>query len=149
MSDSFHLVCPHCLAVNRLSSARLNEQPNCGRCHQPIFTGHPVDLTSASFNKHIVRNDVPVLVDFWAEWCGPCKMMAPAFVEASRALEPAVRLAKIDTAAEPGISSSYGVRSIPTLILFQNGRELARQSGAMPASDIIRWTRHRLGMPEK
>jgi thioredoxin 2 len=141
MNDSSHIVCPHCDAVNRVASARLSESPKCGKCHQPLFTAHPVELTSQNFRQQISRNDIPVLVDFWAPWCGPCKMMAPAFHEAARQLEPRVRLAKLNTEDEQGIAGQFGIRSIPTLALFRDGREVARQAGAMGAADIVRWVR--------
>jgi thioredoxin 2 len=139
MSESLHLVCPHCQAINRLPAERLQQQPNCGQCHQPIFTGQPAELSGASFVKHIGRNDIPVVVDFWAPWCGPCKMMAPQFAQAAGLLEPQVRLAKVNTEAEQGVATQYGIRSIPTLVLFKGGREVARQAGAMGAQDIVRW----------
>jgi len=141
MSDSLHLVCPHCHSINRVPAARLGEQPNCGQCHQPIFAHQPLDLTSSTFTRYINKNDVPVLVDFWAPWCGPCKMMAPAFKEAAALLEPHVRLAKVNTDVEQTLGAQYRIRSIPTLILFKGGRELARQAGAMTTQDIVRWTR--------
>ena len=141
MSDSLHLVCPHCHSINRVPTARLSEQPNCGQCHQPIFAGQPLELTGSTFERYINKNDVPVLVDFWAPWCGPCKMMAPAFTEAAALLEPDVRLAKVNTDVEQTIGAQYRIRSIPTLILFKGGRELARQGGAMTTRDIVRWTR--------
>ncbi len=139
MSDALHVVCPNCDSVNRVPAARLGQQPNCGQCHRPLFTAHPVELTQASFARHISRSDIPVLVDFWAPWCGPCKTMAPHFVRAAQLLEPGVRLAKVDTDAEPGIGSQYGIRSIPTLILFHGGREVARKAGMMGAQDIVSW----------
>jgi thioredoxin 2 len=139
MSESLHTVCPHCDAVNRIPAARLGEGPECGKCHRPLFNGHPQELTAASFQKQITRNDIPVLVDFWAPWCGPCKMMAPAYEQAALELEPRMRLAKVNTEAEQMLGAQFGIRSIPTLALFQHGRELARQPGAMGAADIVRW----------
>ena len=136
---SAHVVCPHCQAVNRIREDR-SEKPVCGKCKQPLFDG-PVALTAADFDAHVAKSDIPVLVDFWAPWCGPCKMMAPQFVQAASMLEPKVRLAKVDTDAEPSLGARYNIRSIPTLALFRNGREVARQAGAMGANDIVRWVR--------
>ena len=139
MSDSTHVTCPNCDAVNRLPAAKLAQGPSCGKCGDKIFTGKPVALTDRSFERHISRNDIPVVVDFWAEWCGPCKMMAPQFEQAAGQMEPYVRFAKVDTEAAQGTAARFNIRSIPTLALFKNGREVARQPGAMGAADIVRW----------
>ncbi|SHE21964.1 thioredoxin TrxC [methanotrophic endosymbiont of Bathymodiolus puteoserpentis (Logatchev)] len=139
MSDSYHIVCPHCQSINRILIPRMNDHPLCGRCKKPLFTQHPIELTATTFARHISRNDIPILVDFWAPWCGPCKMMAPAFAQAAEQLEPQVRLAKVNTEIEQALAGQYNIRSIPTLALFKNGKEVARQAGAMAKADIIRW----------
>ena len=141
MSESLHLVCPHCQAINRVPAERLSHAPSCGQCHRPLFTGQPLELNAARFEQHLSHTDIPLLVDFWAPWCGPCKMMAPQFAQAAGLLEPRLRLAKVNTEAEPALGSRYGIRSIPTLVLFKKGRELARQPGAMGAQEIVRWAR--------
>ena len=144
-SESLHVVCPHCHTTNRVRADALASAPDCGQRHRPLFEGEPLQLDAASFDKHITRSQIPVVVDFWAPWCGPCLQMAPFFHEAAQQLEPQVRLAKLDTEAHQSIAARYGIRSIPTMIVFQAGRELARTSGARGAGDIVRWVRGALG----
>jgi len=144
MSDVKHIVCPSCNATNRIPSAKLSENPSCGKCHGALFTGKPVELNSNNYQQNINRNDVPVVVDFWAPWCGPCKSMAPAFEQASAELSPEVRLAKLNTEEEQTIAGHLNIRSIPTMVLFKNGREVTRQSGAMHAADIKAWVKNNI-----
>ena len=138
-SNSVHIVCPHCHAINRVPMERLNAAPKCGACHRALFVGQPVELSDGNFNLHLTRNDIPLLVDFWAPWCGPCRAMAPAFAQAASILEPHMRLAKINTEEEQMLGARYHIRSIPTLVVFQNGQEIARQSGAMNQRDLVLW----------
>ena len=137
--STLHIVCPHCHTVNRIAPERLSQQPRCGRCKEALFTGHPLELTGRNFQQHITGNDIPVVVDFWAAWCGPCKMMAPSYAQAAVALEPQVRLAKLNTEQEQAIAAQFNIRSIPTLVIFKSGREIARKSGAMSVTDIVNW----------
>jgi thioredoxin 2 len=144
MSEPLHIVCPHCDAINRIPAARAHEAPQCGHCHKALFTAHPIELTASNFQRHIGRDDIPVVVDFWAPWCGPCKTMAPHFAAAAKLLEPRVRLAKVNTENEQSLATQFSIRSIPTLALFKGGREVARQPGAIGTEDIVRWVESRV-----
>ena len=139
MTDKQRIVCQHCDGAIGVPAGRLGDGPRCPKCHTPLFDGHPVELTDQNFDQHIARSDIPVVVDFWAPWCAPCRMMAPAYEDAAARLAPGVRLAKLDTEAEPDIAARYGIRSIPTLIVFKGGREVSRQPGAMGSDALVRW----------
>lgn len=131
MSTALNIPCPHCAALNRVPEDRLGEHPVCGRCKQPLFEGKPVALTAGNFDALATRGDIPVVIDFWAPWCGPCVSFAPVFAEAASSLEPKLRLAKVDTEAQPALAQRFGIRSIPTLLVMRNGQEIARQAGAL------------------
>lgn len=141
MSDSLHVVCPHCDSINRVPMDKLAAGGHCGVCHRLLFSGEPLNLNQARFQRHLLKSDLPLLVDVWAEWCGPCKMMAPVFAEAARQLEPHVRLVKIDSDREQALAGQLGIRGIPSLILFKHGQEVARRSGALDLSTLLDWVR--------
>ncbi len=139
MSEASHIVCPHCGGVNRIAAGKPSLEAKCGVCHKPLFTGHPVGVDAAAFDKHIARSDVPVVVDFWAAWCGPCRAMAPVFEQVASEVEPAYRFLKVDTDREAELAARYAIRSIPTLMIFRNGKPVARRAGAVNAAMLHTW----------
>ena len=143
-AENLVVACPTDASLNRVPRAKLDRNPKCGRCHNLLFQGKAVELKAANFDTHAFKSDLPIVIDFWAEWCGPCRMMTPNFEMAVPRLEPRVRLGKLDTEAEPAIAQRYGIRGIPSMVMIRKGREVARTSGAMPTSAIVDWVEQAL-----
>ncbi|WP_339031961.1 thioredoxin TrxC [Bradyrhizobium symbiodeficiens] len=144
MSTTRQIVCGHCGRINRLPAERAPQGARCGACHQPMFAGQPIEVDEAAFDRHVASSDIPVLIDVWAPWCGPCRAMAPMFERAAQALEPGVRLLKLNSDNAPALSSRLNISGIPTLLLMHRGREIARHSGAMDTRSIVAWTETKL-----
>jgi thioredoxin 2 len=138
-SEALVIACPNDAALNRVPREKIDRNPKCGRCHRPLFQGKAVELDATGFERHALKSDLPVVIDFWAAWCGPCRMMTPNFEAAAPRLEPRVRLAKLDTEAQPAIAARYAIGGIPTMIMIRKGREIARTSGVMPTTAIVQW----------
>ena len=144
MSNALHIVCPSCGGINRVPADKLGAGGKCGKCKQALFQAQPLELTTTNFDHHLAKSDIPLVVDFWAPWCGPCKMMAPVFQQAAQQLEPQVRLVKVNTEQEQALATRFAIRSIPTLAIFRGGQEIARTAGAMDLANLSRWVRQSL-----
>lgn len=145
MSESRHIVCPHCDSVNRIPADKDARQGKCGRCHKSLFTGGAIAVSAKSFDVHIHHNDIPVVVDFWAAWCGPCKMMAPIYEQVAAEMEPELRFLKVDSEREPQLTERYNIRSIPTLMVFRKGSILGQRAGAVDGGTLRTWLRQYAG----
>lgn len=144
MNDSQHIVCPHCHSTNRIPQEKDSLLAKCGQCKKSIFDGYPATLDESSFDSHLNNSDIPVVVDFWAEWCGPCKSMAPVFEQTAKQMQPKVQLSKVDTDANQHLMARFNIRGIPTLIIFKGGQEVGRKSGAIPANELQNWIKEHL-----